>query len=66
MADIGLTYSGSNDELLEMLLEMEAEEEVKRLSNDAFYNLSKQIDLLIALIGEAQAAFEGFDQVSAA
>jgi len=52
--------------LLEMLLEMEAEEEAKRLSNDPFYKLSRQIDLLIALISEAQTAFEGLDQVSAA
>ncbi len=63
---LGFTYSGSNDELLEMLLEMEAEEEAKRLSNDPFYKLSRQIDLLIALISEAQTAFEGLDQVSAA
>jgi hypothetical protein len=66
LADIGFTYSGSNDELLEMLLEMEAEEEVQRLSNSAFYKLSRQIDKLIALIGEVQTAFEGLDQVSAA
>jgi len=49
-----------------MLLEMEAEEEVQRLSNSAFYKLSRQIDKLIALIGEVQTAFEGLDQVSAA
>jgi hypothetical protein len=51
---------------LEMLLEMEAEEEAKRLSNDPFYKLSRQIDLLIAFISEAQTAFEGLDHVSAA
>ena len=63
---LGFTYSGSNDELLEMLLEMEAEKEAKRLSNDPFYKLSRQINLLIALISEAQTAFEGLDHVSAA
>ena len=60
---LGFTYSGSNDELLEMLLEMEAEEEAKRLSNDPFYKLSRQIDILIALTSEAQTAYEGLDQV---
>ena len=63
---LGFTYSGSNDELLEMRLEMEAEEEAKRLSNDPFYRLSRQIDILIALTSEAQTAYEGLDQVSAA
>ena len=63
---LGFTYSGQNDELLEMLLDMQAEEEAQRLSNDPFYNLSGQIDLLIALISEAQTAFEGLDHVSAA
>ena len=62
---LGFTYSGSNDELLEMLLEMEAEEEAKRLYNDSFYKLSRQIDIFISLISEAQTAYEGLDQVSA-